>query len=56
MRTSTHRTARRKENRSQGRIGQDGKDRTTLQTEDRRRHQKMTMTAVDKTVLNNLHW
>jgi len=55
MRTSTHRTAGRKENRSQGRIGQDTKNRTSLETEDRRRHQKMAMTTVEKTVLKDLH-
>jgi len=55
MRTSTHRTARRKEDRSQRRIGQNRKDRTSLQTEDRRRHKKMTMTTLEKTVLKDLH-
>jgi len=54
MRTSTHRTAGRKEDRSQGRIGQDRKDRTSLEIKDRRRHQKMTMTTVEKTVLKDL--
>jgi len=54
MRTSTHRTAGRKEDRSQGRIGQDRNDRTSLQTEDRRRHQKMRMTTVEKTELKNI--